>query len=344
MTSSTVGPVVNDHGRGNHDRPALSGASDIAGSFVLGGCAVWALVSAMGRLARPEGVLLAVLAVAAGYACGRIVGSLVPVAAATGAALAGLGLACTTALNGLAGHEGLAAAEWTLATGAACCAAWAARQTVLRLALWALAVAITLTAVVGGSEAGRLASGGVLVCSLAAARLRRRLPALVTLALVVTVAAGGCWAVAQDALPGGFPSALRSRLTEHRIQLWQDAARIAGSSPVRGAGPDRFAELSATAARSAGPEATPHSALLQQAADQGLPGVLLLGAAFGWMLCALWRSPRAGPVVLTAAATLTALAVEALLGNALSFPQVTAGTGLLAGLATARRLEPGAGP
>ena len=112
---------------------------------------------------------------------------------------------------------------------------------------------------------------------------------------------------------------------------------------MRGAGPDRFGELSPTSSESANPKTTPHSAPLQQAADQGLPGVALLGAVFGWMLYALWRSPRSTPVVLTAAATLTALAVEASLGNALSFPQVTAGAGLLAGLATARRLEDDAG-
>ncbi|SED41224.1 hypothetical protein [Streptomyces melanosporofaciens] len=64
--------------------------------------------------------------------------------------------------------------------------------------------------------------------------------------------------------------------------------------------------------------------------------MILLGAAFGWMLHALWRSPRPTPVVLTAAATLTALAVVSCLGNALSFSQITAGAGLLAGLATAR--------
>jgi hypothetical protein len=71
--------------------------------------------------------------------------------------------------------------------------------------------------------------------------------------------------------------------------------------------------------------------------------VALLGAAFCWMLHALWRSPRPTPVVLTAAATLTALAVKSCLGNALSFSQVTAGAGLLAGLATARRLDAGPG-
>ncbi|WP_432046991.1 O-antigen ligase family protein [Streptomyces asiaticus] len=341
MTSSVVEPVVQDHGRPAAGR---AGASDVAGVLILAGCAVWALIAAMGRPARPEGVLLAVLAVAAGYACGRIAGSLLPVAGAAAAGLAGFGLACTSPY-GLGGHEGPGAAQLTLATGALCCAAWAAPR-VLRPALWLPAAAVTLTAVVGGSTVGSVACGAVLVCSLIAARPRRRLPALTACALIAAVAVGGTWAVAKGSVPGGLPPALRAHLTEHRIRLWQDAARIEETDQLRGAGPDRFGELSPSVAQPLGPEATPHSAPLQQAAGQGLPGVALLGAAFGWMLHALRRSPRPTPVVLTAAATLTALAVESCLGNALSFSQITAGAGLLAGLATARRLDddPGAVP
>ncbi|MER5890561.1 hypothetical protein ABT160_42610, partial [Streptomyces sp. NPDC001941] len=66
---------------------------DVSGVVVLGCCAAWALLSAAWRDGRPEGVLLAVLAVAAGFACGRISGGLLPVGAAAAAALAGLGLA-----------------------------------------------------------------------------------------------------------------------------------------------------------------------------------------------------------------------------------------------------------
>jgi O-antigen ligase len=77
---------------------------------------------------------------------------------------------------------------------------------------------------------------------------------------------------------------------------------------------------------------------LQLAAEQGLVGVALLAAVFGWILYVLWRAPRSTPVVLTAGAALTALAAIASVGNALSFTAVTAGAGLLAGMATARPL------
>jgi O-antigen ligase len=77
---------------------------------------------------------------------------------------------------------------------------------------------------------------------------------------------------------------------------------------------------------------------LQQAAEQGVVGVALLAAAFGWVLYALWRGPRPTPVALTAGAALSALAMIAAIGNALSFTAVSAGAGLLAGMATARLL------
>lgn len=101
-------------------------------------------------------------------------------------------------------------------------------------------------------------------------------------------------------------------------------------------GPGRFSELSPTVTQSLLPDGKPHSAPFQQAAEQGVVGVALLAAVFCWVLYALWRSPRPTPVVLTAGAALTALAAIAAVGNALSFTSVTAGAGLLAGLATAR--------
>ncbi|MCT7356924.1 hypothetical protein N4P33_33000, partial [Streptomyces sp. 15-116A] len=62
---------------------------DAAGVVVLGACAAWPLITAAARDGRPEGMLLAVLAVAAGYAAGRIGGTLLPVAAPCVWALAG---------------------------------------------------------------------------------------------------------------------------------------------------------------------------------------------------------------------------------------------------------------
>jgi O-antigen ligase len=319
--------------------------SDATGVVVLGACAAWSLITAAAQGGRPEGVLLAVLAVAAGYASGRICGELLPVAAPCAGALAGLGLAMAvphtnpgSQVTSPLGQTGATAALLTISAGAACCAAWAARPTGLRLVLRLLAAGIAVAAAVLGSTSGFVACLGVLLCSLAADRMRRRGLGLGGLALTAVLVTGATWAIAENVLPDGLTRSLEGQLTQHRVLLWHDALDMAGREPGLGVGPGRFSELSPTVTQSLLPDGKPHSAPFQQAAEQGVVGVVLLAAVFGWVLYALWRSPRPTPVVLTAGAALTALAAIAAVGNALSFTTVTAGAGLLAGLATARRL------
>ncbi|MFD3616224.1 O-antigen ligase family protein [Streptomyces sp. NPDC058676] len=313
------------------------------GVVALGACAIWSLVTAAAHDGRPEGVLLAVLAVGAGYAAGRICGALLPVAAPSAGALAGLGL--TVGLPHLTpgpeivaplGHAGATAALLTLSAGAACCAAWSADAPALRLALRALAAVIAVTAAVLGSVGGFAACTAVLLCSLAAGRTRHRGAGLVALGLSAALVTSLTWAVAGNAVPDGLEVSLSGRLTEHRIELWHDALHMAHHEAALGVGPGRFGELSTTATQSLLSDGKPHSAPLQQAAEQGAVGLALLATAFGWMLYALWRTGRPTPVALTAGAALTALAAIACVGNALSFTTVSAGAGLLAGLATAR--------
>jgi O-antigen ligase len=155
----------------------------------------------------------------------------------------------------------------------------------------------------------------------------------------VTVRATGLtWAVAGRAVPDGFAASVEGQLTGHRRELWHDALDLARQDAALGVGPGRFGELSTTATSTLLSDGKPHSAPLQQAAEQGVVGVALLAAAFCWVLFALWRAPRPTPVVLTAGAALTGLAAIAAVGNALSFTTVSVGAGLLAGVATARPL------
>lgn len=319
--------------------------SDAAGVVVLGACATWSLISAASHDGRPEGMLLAVLAVAAGYSAGRICGALLPVAAPCTAALAGFGLAVAAphTLPGPRtaappGHLGAVAALLVLTTGAVCCAAWAARPPLLRLALRVLAAGITVASAVLGPVAGFVLCAAVLLCSLAADHMPRRGVGLAGLALTAALVNGTVWAAAEGVLPGGLSDSLEGQLGEHRLQLWREALTLAHRDPALGVGPGRFAEFGETAPLSVPAEARPHSAPLQQAAEQGVVGAALLAAVFCWVLYTLWRTPRPASVALTAGAALTALAALATVGNVLSFTTVTVGAGLLAGLATARPL------
>ncbi|MFJ2742406.1 O-antigen ligase family protein [Streptomyces sp. NPDC087440] len=319
------------------------GVPSALGIAVLGGCAAWSLVCAAGRDARPEGVLLAVLAVAAGYAGGRILGSLLPVLAATGLALAALGIALASGdgmpgaiASPAPGHTGAAAALLVVSAGAACCAAGAARVRTARVLLRLLALGVAGVALALGSVAGFAASLGVLLCSLAAVRMRRRLLGLAGLAVAALLVVGASWAVAENTLPEGLTTSLEGQLTPNRVGLWQDALTMAKDNPVRGVGPDRFGGLSKVARQTVNADGKPHSAVWQQVAEQGVVGVTLLAATFTWLLYGLWRSPRSTQVALTAAAALTALAALSAIGNPLSFTPVTAGAAALAGAASAR--------
>ncbi|MFM9371985.1 O-antigen ligase family protein [Streptomyces sp. Da 82-17] len=338
--------------------------ADVAGMTILGCCALWALITATARGGRPEGVLLAVLALAAGYACGRIGGAVFPVGACAAAALAWLGLAVNasptvsstdptrTALSGVGGspldsplgHTSPAASLLVLSAGAACCAAWATGWLLVRLALRLLALCAAVVAAVLGSAAGLVGCVAILLCSLAAERFNHRGRVLTCLGLAAGLLVGTTWAVAASALPTGLTDALTDRLTGHRVALWHDALLLAQRDPVLGVGPGRYAEFSVAAQQALHSDARPHSAPLQLAAEQGVVGVVLLGTAFCWLLHALWRSSRSTPLVLTAGLALTAVAATAAVGNTLSFAAVTVGVGVLAGLATAQPLPDGDPP
>ncbi|MFG1810747.1 O-antigen ligase family protein [Streptomyces sp. NPDC049040] len=346
-------PGATRAGRGDgslHDSGTVrrkgGGATDAVGIVVLVCCAVWALAAAAGRSARPEGTLLALLAVTAGYALGRILGALLPVlapATAAGAVLA-LVLIPPTRLSAHPdapplGYPNADAALLVLAVGAACCAAWAARGSARRIALRCVGAGAAVTALALGSAAGFAAGTAVVLCSLAAARMRGRLLGLTGLALAAALVVGGSCAVAVDALPAGLSESLTGQLTQPRVELWHQAVTLTEHHPLRGVGPGRFADEAPPATGPVPASDSPQSAPLQLAAEQGIPGVALLAVAFGWLLTALWRSPRPTPVVLTAAASLTGLAMLATVDHVLSYAVVTAGAGFLSGVATAHPLS-----
>ncbi|NEC37694.1 hypothetical protein G3I66_31640, partial [Streptomyces rubrogriseus] len=78
-------------------------------------------------------------------------------------------------------------------------------------------------AVVLGSVAGCVACAVVLLCSLAAGRVRRRGAGIAGLGLGAGLVTGLSWAVPGGFVPDGLASALEGQLTSHRVRLWADA-------------------------------------------------------------------------------------------------------------------------
>ncbi|MBF9069992.1 O-antigen ligase family protein [Streptacidiphilus fuscans] len=316
-------------------------ACDVVGVLLLAACACWAVYSSSGRDAQPEGTLLGLLAIAAGYATGRIAGAVLPVGAPLAAAGAAAALAPWTGAH-LHDDDALAALL-SLAVGAACCAGYAAQAHGMRRiarGCGALAVLLVAESLTTDSMLGPIACGGTLVVAVAVHRARRRVPALTLLSLCVLLTLGATVLLAQHSgatVTGPSPRAYGpvTQVSSQRLALWRDAVREFDQQPLRGVGPGRFTDVSPTALESTEPTGASSSAL-QTAAEQGLPGVLLLGAAFGWTLWTLARSPRPTAAVLSTAAAMAALGVQATVASVLSVAWVVVGGGLLLGMTAAR--------
>jgi hypothetical protein len=296
--------------------PAGDGAlCDVVGLLLLAACAAWTVLSAEGRQARPEGVLLGLLAVTTGYAMGRIAGASLPVAGLLAPAV-GVAVFVPTFGRSLLPEDALAALL-SLAVGAVCCAGYSATGPVLPRACGLLAPAIAAESLLTDSTVGALACGGTLLVAGSVHRTRGRGRASALLALCALLAVGTSVLLARTGA-GGAP------VPADHLTLWREALTDLGEQPLRGVGPGDFGSGSA------------FSAALQAAAEQGWPGVSLLGCAFAWTLWALARSPRPTPAVLSAAGALTSLAVLASVTPVLSAPAVVVGAGLLLGLGAAR--------
>jgi O-antigen ligase len=128
-------------------------------------------------------------------------------------------------------------------------------------------------------------------------------------------------------------------LSERRVALWHDAVDITVEHPLTGVGPGRFPQVSPTAMADADTQAA-HSAVLEQAAETGLPGALLLVALMLWALIrtgpgdggSRGRDARAAAMV--AVAAWLALALHTSVDYVADYPAVLAVAGLVTGLGT----------
>ena len=79
----------------------------------------------------------------------------------------------------------------------------------------------------------------------------------------------------------GIERSLDRALAERRVALWHDAIAIIEEQPLFGVGPSRFSSESPIAMVDRD-EPWAHQEFLQQGAETGLPGAILLVLLFGW--------------------------------------------------------------
>ncbi len=190
-----------------------------------------------------------------------------------------------------------------------------------------------------------LASGsitaGVLVLSLPAWVVARHGPngaraavatcaALVLGALLLTVALGTAYEPGERT--GTLDRLADATLTERRLVLWNEALDMMTARPLTGVGPGRFDQASPTG--SSNVEARwAHHGFLQQGAETGLPGLVLLVLLFLWGFA---RLRLAGPLSMTGlgAVALAGLGIHATVDYVLHFAAIPLAAAALVGAAT----------
>jgi probable O-glycosylation ligase (exosortase A-associated) len=85
----------------------------------------------------------------------------------------------------------------------------------------------------------------------------------------------------------------RDDSAESRLDLWADCLKLAAEHPLFGVGPANFHVVAASLGWTAGKEA--HSTWMQQMAETGFPGVLILFSFFAVAVVKLWPIARARP-------------------------------------------------
>ncbi len=324
---------------------------DVVGAVLALAFGAWLLLVGALRSGNPyPGLGTLVLAIAA-YTAGRLVGPrgagrLGRLVALTVVGVEVAAVAATYAgdrdpdVTMVMGYDN-ADAAWLVQAAAAAALVVALAHGRSRRTPWLVLIGVVAIGVgVRTTVASAAAAGGVLLCALAVAagRPRRAGPWVAAALLLVTLVVAATAAVSAPQLGSGLREQAASLLSERRVALWTDAGTIIAHNPVMGVGPGRFREVSRTAHDPDTPYA--HSLLLEQAAESGLPGAVLLGALLAWGVLRVRRVvSRAALPAAVAVASWLAFGLTSAVDYVAQFPIVAATAALVLGTATGAALR-----
>jgi O-Antigen ligase len=319
---------------------------DVAGLLLCACFVIWTIVAAKvsGGDGAPSIILL--LACAAVLVLGRLVGTqargLIPGAIAISAlALALLSPDPVLDRAPLGGPFGYANATgaFYVQTALASLMAVACSRTAIARTLWLIvALALGVVPFVIGVRTSAVVVIALLVIGLIILRTGSWHTAIATagtcavIVLLSTILLGVTYRDGQR--EGLIDRVVDASLTERRIALWNDAVAMMVEHPLAGIGPSRFAESSPTA-RSDVDARWAHNGFLQQGAETGIPGLLVLIALFAWGFVRLAVVPRPDAVTALGAAALAVLSIHASVDYVLEFAAVPLIAAALVGVAQA---------
>lgn len=292
------------------DTRVRSGGSAAPGIGLAAGCGLVVIVArtlgSRARLLVPAAVLLAAISVIAWL--GSSVLSSKPLAGPLGyqnangafyaqAAIAGLMLAASGLPRAIRMIGGTAAVLFV----------------VLPLMVHAVAAAtlvLALPAIVG--VAGLFGAG--------AARISIAIMAgLLLAAVAATILLGSTFS--PNASAGMAQRAAVATVDRERLALWHDAFVIMRDHPLTGVGPSRYQVISPIASHDRD-HRWAHNEFLQQGAEGGFPGLILMVALFGWGFARLWIARAPDAITGLAAASLATLGIHTSIDYVIHFSAI----------------------
>lgn len=331
---------------GQHGSRMPWSSADIPVFALLAIGAVWSYVSAdlSGGDAAPVALLFLVAGLAFGLArlATVVSASLVPmfvVAVAVWLVTTSPDYALSSlALSGPFGYPNASGAFFAQAAIAAIMLATVWRQAWMKVAAAGLAIGFAFVPFAVGSLTPALLLLTLPLFALAIQGMSGPRAAVVGCAafFVVALATTGLLAARYSAedRSGTVDQLIEQTVTERRVFLWHEAFVIMTQHPISGAGPGRFEDVSPAAQANRDTTRWAHHGLLQQGAEQGVPGFVVLVLLFIYGFARLRAASSVNPAAVSGAVALVVLGINASLDYVLHFAAIPIITAALVGAAT----------
>jgi O-antigen ligase len=319
---------------------------DGLGTLMFAAAFLWTLVSASISGGGPDATIAALAGVGVALVIGRLSGVFGSTPAAS-IVTVGIVLLVAPSMpdvisgrpqSGPLGYSNANAALLLQAAVGSLIVGAAARSGALRWTVAGVAVAIGGVILWSGSYAAAL----LLVLPLlviasprVSSRMSRRIIAACAILMLVSLTSTSAMAALDgDGERGASEASLGASIVgERRMILWRAALTLMLEHPVTGVGPGRFDDEAAPAR--ADPDARwAHNEFLQQGAETGVLGALLLIALFLYGFARLWVVADASRSTALAATSLAVLGIHACVDYVLHFPAIAIAAALLVGAAT----------
>jgi O-antigen ligase len=317
--------------------------ADIIGLALLCAAAVWAFASAAAARSDPLATLILLVMVAAGTIAGRLAPSVAPVVLLGVAAVLlisdPLSFVSRDATSFGFSYENAKGAFFAQVAAAGIIVAGSTTSSRIRTAALTGAVVFAVTPFFFGSLAAGVLGSVLVGVSLATMGVTRKAARLLAMALAGallvsiagTIVLGTTYGNDDDTQVVG--RAVNSTLSERRRLLWADALDDMHEDPVFGVGPGRFEQTSELALLEEDVRWVP-SLFLEQGAEAGLPGLVLVVLIFAWAFGRMVIGGRPGWLVVTGAAAILAIGVHASMDFILHYPLIPLAAGAIFGSTT----------